>query len=210
MFIYLITNNINGKYYVGQTKRSVASRWLQHIYDSRIDTKYKKNMYLYSSIRKYGQENFDVELLCECPNQEVLNETEKFFIWFLGSSKRSIGYNTTLGGNGIILPKEARIQIGLKQRGKKKSEEAKANMRKGNVGRTHPSPTKETRDRIRKSLLGRKHSEERKANGGGTFKKGHIPWNKGIPVSEEQKERQRSKLLGVKRGPYKKRKTNNV
>ena len=48
--IYLITNLINGKQYVGQTKRSVKDRYAEHIQEA-LNT--DKNLHLYNSMRKY-------------------------------------------------------------------------------------------------------------------------------------------------------------
>ena len=53
MFIYLITNTITGKNYVGQTKRSLDQRFKSHLYEAE---KMKYNMYLHNSIRKYGKD----------------------------------------------------------------------------------------------------------------------------------------------------------
>ena len=47
MFVYLITNTINGKRYVGQTKRTLHERWWQH-------THQKNCRYLSAAINKYG------------------------------------------------------------------------------------------------------------------------------------------------------------
>ena len=53
--IYCITNTITGKKYIGQTRRSIESRWKQHIKDST-----KVDNYLYSAMRKYGIASFTV------------------------------------------------------------------------------------------------------------------------------------------------------
>ena len=56
--IYLITNNINGKKYVGKTELSIKKRWKQHIKDSKREKCEIRP--LYRAIRKYGQNNFSI------------------------------------------------------------------------------------------------------------------------------------------------------
>lgn len=72
-FIYLITNKVNGKRYVGQTSKTVEERFRDHIEDC-YTTKYN-NRPLYKAIKKYGVNNFTIEVLEECPNS-VVNERE--------------------------------------------------------------------------------------------------------------------------------------
>ena len=53
----------------------------------------------YRAIRKYGEENFYIELLETVPIQD-LNEREKYWINYYDSYNN--GYNSTLGGDGIL------------------------------------------------------------------------------------------------------------
>jgi group I intron endonuclease len=62
--IYLITNIINKKQYVGQSiYKDPNDRYQSHWYDA---LKRKDNMILHTAMRKYGPDNFKVELLCIC------------------------------------------------------------------------------------------------------------------------------------------------
>lgn len=87
--IYLITNNITGKQYVGQSKY-IEKRIKQHQYCSDLRTSYLEN-----SIKKYGWENFTYTILCECP-EENLDDEERKFINLYGTYND--GYNLTWGG----------------------------------------------------------------------------------------------------------------
>lgn len=59
-FIYKITNQINGKSYIGKTNLvSVQERFKEHIYDSKRTRMEKRP--LYSAMNKYGSENFKIE-----------------------------------------------------------------------------------------------------------------------------------------------------
>ena len=92
-YIYKITNNINGKIYIGKTEFSVEKRFKEHCQD------YKKREFekrpLYSAMNKYGIDNFTIETIEKTDNPE---EREKYWIEYYGSFKT--GYNATMGGDG--------------------------------------------------------------------------------------------------------------
>ena len=94
--IYKITNLINNKVYIGQSK-NIEYRWKQHKnHPFNINNKdYDKR--LYQAIRKYGLENFSFEILEECQIQE-LNNKEIYWIKYYDSANIDKGYNMTLGG----------------------------------------------------------------------------------------------------------------
>ena len=90
--IYKITNQINGKCYIGQSN-DIASRFKQHAkcglgIDAPVSNK------LYADMQKYRLENFSFEIIELCSLAE-LNEKEKFFISYYQSDK--YGYNSTIG-----------------------------------------------------------------------------------------------------------------
>lgn len=92
-YIYQITNDINGKIYIGKTENSIEKRFQEHCIDSR--KKEKGHRPLYAAMRKYGIEYFHIELIEETDNPE---EREIFWIEQKGSFK--YGYNATIGGDG--------------------------------------------------------------------------------------------------------------
>ena len=92
--IYLITNTINNKVYVGQTIQNLKDRWYRHC-QKKCLSNYEANMAIKRAIFKYGKDNFKVEVLEECP-QEKLNEREIYYIAFFHSYED--GYNCTKGG----------------------------------------------------------------------------------------------------------------
>ena len=93
--IYKITNQINGKCYIGQSIR-IEERFKQH----------KKECYepdrqgdkpLYQAFHKYGIENFSFDLVEKCLPEE-LDDKEVYWIKYYNSYYE--GYNATLGGQG--------------------------------------------------------------------------------------------------------------
>ena len=92
-YIYQITNQVNGKIYVGKTEFSIEKRFKEHCDDAYREAKEKRP--LYAAMRKYGIENFHIELLEETDNPE---ERETYWIEQKQSFKN--GYNATMGGDG--------------------------------------------------------------------------------------------------------------
>lgn len=106
--IYKITNNINGKVYIGQS-RCIEKRWAKHRSAPFNPTDNSYNNPLYKSIRKNGLNNFIFEVIEEC-SVDNLNEREIYWIKYYNSSNLEKGYNLTEGGNNAptskILTKE--------------------------------------------------------------------------------------------------------
>lgn len=120
--IYLVTNKINGKRYVGFTRKTIAERWKQHCYKASANgEKYALQL----AIEKYGPENFSVILL-ESGEDETygLNERERFFIESINPE-----YNQTTGGDGVTISPESRKKISNSLRGKKRSPETIQKMK---------------------------------------------------------------------------------
>lgn len=104
-FIYKITNIINGKIYVGQTRRTIEIRWKQHIIDSK-----NKSTHLYSAIRKYGINNFKIDnIVCiSCVElhdlKNKLNQEEIYYIKLYNCTNENYGYNLAEGGHNNVIP----------------------------------------------------------------------------------------------------------
>lgn len=89
--IYRITNLINGKVYIGQSK-NIWSRYKDH-----FARKYDKDdkSYIHHAILHYGRENFSFEIIKETYD---LNYWEAFLIQMHHSYDSNYGYNLTTGG----------------------------------------------------------------------------------------------------------------
>jgi group I intron endonuclease len=169
-FIYLMTNTINGKRYVGLTTRSIEQRIKEHV-SCPPGTKYDHA--LQKAIRKHGIDNFEVTTLQECDTYAALRDAEIKWIGELNTHVRSRrGYNMTDGGDGVIGHTQS-----LEQR-RKNSETHKNlppftpthrdNIRKSKVGANNPMfgkrPSIETRAKRSASLKGRKLAPGHRAN----------------------------------------------
>lgn len=95
--IYKVTNKTNGKCYIGQST-NIEFRWSQHRTRPFQKSSENYNCKFYRAIRKYGLENFDFEVVEECPSNQ-LGDREKFYIALYGSFGDN-GYNMNEGGIG--------------------------------------------------------------------------------------------------------------
>lgn len=93
-YIYVITNLINQKQYVGKTTKSIEQRWKTHIADSKRSN--IKNRPLYKAFAKYGVDNFIIQKLEHC-SAEKASDREQYWINKLDTYEN--GYNATLGGD---------------------------------------------------------------------------------------------------------------
>jgi len=100
--IYKVTNIINGKVYVGQTRNSMEYRMKQHL-------RSKDNVYFHRAIRKYGEDSFKWEVLVECPIKD-LNAQESYWIKHWNSFSAE-GYNLTNGGDVTEISYATKIKI---------------------------------------------------------------------------------------------------
>lgn len=93
--IYKITNLINGKIYVGQTTKSLKERFQRHCWGTTEKDSYHLNMAIKKAIKKYGKNNFTIELIEEVETDK-LDEREVYWISYYDSYNK--GYNCTIGG----------------------------------------------------------------------------------------------------------------
>lgn len=91
--IYKITNAVNGKVYIGQTKGSIRSRFTQHC---RPDN---PCVALRNAINKYGKNCFFIEVIDTAINDKELDKKEIFWIKQYRSTDNKYGYNIAAGGN---------------------------------------------------------------------------------------------------------------
>src|SRR5271157_1134009 len=158
MLVYLITNRINGKRYIGQTSYSLEKRWFLH--------KNRKGCTaLSNAIDKYGADNFNMEVLFSVPTREMAGDLEIEYIKRY-NTKAPNGYNLTDGGEGVkAMPDEIRLKRNKKLIGNRNSIgairtpeylKALSDRFKGRIF------SKETKQRMSEAAKKRKASQETK------------------------------------------------
>lgn len=90
-FVYITTNHINGKKYIGQKRYDKANKWKSYL---------GSGIHLKRAINKYGSENFSKEIIEDCKSKELLDEREKYWIEYYNAVKSNEFYNIASGGDG--------------------------------------------------------------------------------------------------------------
>lgn len=182
--VYLHTNKINGKVYVGVTKHNMMHRWKKHLRKAKIQKELGLNNYFYNAINKYGADNWDHALLevVEGAEQDAFNAEDKWIDHYESYNPEK-GYNSKRKGpNGKFEHSEAtRAKISAKvsaisqdpERRAKQSQIMKewlANNPNPFLGKNH---TEETKEKLRQAtktyykdhpnpFAGKTHTEETK------------------------------------------------
>lgn len=151
--IYKVTNNINGKCYIGKTISSLPRRKSQHMYEAKNE---RDNFVFRKAIRKYGRENFEWEIIERFNSREEMDKSEVKYIElydsFYGTGK---GYNMTKNGSSGMRGKKHSEETKEKLRSYRHTPEAKEKIRLATIER-------ETWLNNGFTMKGRKHSEETK------------------------------------------------
>ncbi len=152
-YLYLITNLLNNKVYVGQSY-SETERWRQHKYAARS----KPRQYIDCAMKKYGISNFTYEVIANSLTQDDGDFIEIELIKQFNSQDRMLGYNISPGGDKVWnkgLQKEKHPMFG-----KHHSEETKMKMANSRIGIILGPHSKETKKKISDANKGKVRSIE--------------------------------------------------
>jgi group I intron endonuclease len=183
--IYKITNNLNGKIYIGQ-----------HQTENVDDGYMGSGMVIKQAVAKYGADNFTKEILYFCTDWDTMNSMEEVIV-DEAFVKRKDTYNMKTGGRQGILSEESRRKSSEAHKGKPLSEEHKRKLLESRKGKPLPE---ETKRKISEAHKGKRASEETKRKLSEAHKGRSSP-NKGKLMTEEQKRRISETLKGKKRKP---------
>ena len=190
--IYKITNTINGKSYIGQTRRdAVNGRIRQH-----LNGHPRGNQLVKQAIEKYGKNAFTYEILHDGIIPEFLDTFEVEAIAKFNTIAPQ-GYNLTAGGEGGSRSEETKRKISRSKKGEnhpmfgkpptkgflgkrhtpetcRKISEATTGEKNHRYGKLAPNRGKphsaKTRRKISEARKGKKHSEEAKRKMSGSKK----------------------------------------
>lgn len=108
--IYKIRNKINDKLYIGQTTFDIEKRFKEHV--NRAKNELDINRPIYNAMRKYGIENFYIELVETNLTKNQANERERYWISYYDTFYGN-GYNATEGGDNGATHSLSVIQIDM-------------------------------------------------------------------------------------------------
>lgn len=174
--IYKTINLINGKYYIGKHQTQ------------DLDDGYQgSGRLLGRAIKKYGRQNFVTHIIGNYEHEKHMNIAEKILV----VPDIETNYNLCPGGQGgfgYIRKNLPNGMLGKKQTEYQKHQVQKANERDRENVLRRLQMNKVDFEKGNQIWLGRKHSEETKKKMS-IIKKGLIPWNKGLPRSDETKRK---------------------
>lgn len=178
--VYLVTNLCNGTQYVGQTLTGVCERWKRHCHSAL-----RGCGYLARAVKKYGKENFKVEVLL-CCTEPLLDYAERHYIAEY-KTLAPVGYNLTSGGDyGGSMSNATRKKMRTSAKRVKHTPEWNANVGQARLGMRFSDSHREALrlawkahkhklsveavERIRQANTGRRHTAEAKAKMAGKLK----------------------------------------
>lgn len=201
--VYLATNRVNGKRYVGATSHALDFRRRQH--EQAPNAKRTTCRYFHAAMKKYGSDAFEWMVLASC---ETFDEGLREEIRLIAEIRPE--YNLTVGGQGTtgrVVSQAQRDHHSSVMKGRKRSAESIAKMIATNTGRKRAP---EHRKRMSEGRKGMKFSPEHCQNIGLARKGKKSPphaiearrqaWLGRVPT-EEHREKIRVALKGRQRPP---------
>ena len=145
MVVYLVTNKINNKKYIGKD----TNNRLNYL---------GSGTYIKQAIQKYGKHNFEKIILEHCTSKEELILKEEYWLKKFNAENNPEFYNKTnksFGNSGQT--DEGKKKISISRKGWKPTEEQRFKMSESRKG--HPMYTEEWKQKISQSNTGKKRSE---------------------------------------------------
>lgn len=90
-FVYITTNNINNKKYIGKCAYNRLNGWENYLGSGKL---------LKQAIKKYGIDKFSRHIVLECETLKELDIAEKYYIQSIDACNNDEYYNLAEGGTG--------------------------------------------------------------------------------------------------------------
>lgn len=151
--LYIHTNKINNKKYVGITNQKPTNRW-------KNGFGYKGSPKFFNAIVKYGWDNFKHEIIFDNLTKEEAQNKEKEYIKKLKTTNDKYGYNIQIGGGISDISEIGRLNMRLSALGRKHTNETKKKMSLSHIGKQKClgyKHSEETKEKHRKAMLGTKN-----------------------------------------------------
>lgn len=159
-YVYLITNLLNGKKYVGMRASPVFD-----------ETYYGSGVAIINAVNKYGTESFKREILHWCRDPEELTETEVSELLARKVVESTEYYNIIDTKTPILFGEDNGFY------GKSHTEDTKEKLRQYRLGRTLSEETKQRLREYNESEEGKKKNERISRE------------RQGVPITEDHKEK---------------------
>lgn len=188
--IYSITSKTDGKRYIGQTIVSFEKRWKRHKHD--LNKGIHKNPHLQSSWNKYGDDNFDFEIIEECIEINT-DEAEIFWIFTFRTLNNEYGYNIKTGGKNGRMSEESKDKLSKSQMGNqntlglKHSEKTKLKISLIHKGKPKRPKTDSEVQAFKLARNGKKMSNNISGYIGVSWDKDSNKWVVNININDRQK-----------------------
>ena len=203
--VYIHTNKITHKAYIGITSQPVEQRW------GKNGCKYKNSKHFWNAIKKYGWDNFDHIVFMTDLIQEEACRIEQLLIALYNTNNAKYGYNISSGGEngfyGCHLSEEQKQKKSERMKGlyageknpmygvspKERMDEETYNNWKKNIQNRMSS--EEFKEKLRRINIGKTYSDDINAKKG---RKGESHPNYGKAIPDETKEKLRRAQTGKK------------
>lgn len=134
--LYIHTNIMNDKKYIGITSQQPEKRWLN-------GRGYEAHLPFGKAIRKYGWDGFYHDVMINNLTEQQAKIIERHLIQELHTQDRDYGYNMTAGGDGVC--------------GYKHTNESRLKMSAAKAGKSTGPRSEETCQKIAHGLVGNKN-----------------------------------------------------
>lgn len=148
--VYIHTNKIDGKRYVGITCQNVSRRW-------RNGDGYIQNKHFYRAIKKYGWDNFTHEIVKAGLSKHEACELEIQLIEKYKSNNEAFGYNKSSGGSapasGVLVSDETKKKMSESHKGFVMAESTKEKLRSKAIARGNGRQGKKGKECMKAGLV---------------------------------------------------------